>query len=76
MDPELKQKYLDCGGTFCPFCGSHMIQFVSDYRSEYGEDEPGTVVRPMMCDTCSEEWEEYYELKEARYVPGDDRANA
>lgn len=70
MDPKLKQKYLDCGGTFCPFCGS------DDIRHDtlgMGIEADGTLSNE--CNVCFEEWYDQYELKEVCYVPGDDREN-
>jgi len=50
------EKYIECGGVFCPYCGSHDIEGDSFESDEYG------VTQVVGCNECHEEWKDTYTL--------------
>lgn len=56
MEPMYTKEYLECGGTMCPFCGSH------DIAGKSLTVEAGSAFQPMYCVMCEEEWTDVYRL--------------
>lgn len=54
--PEKVQEYIDCGGSFCLYCGS------TDIRAGKLEAEDYQAWSPVTCQTCAREWQDVYHL--------------
>lgn len=54
--PEKVQKYIDCCGSFCLYCGSDDI---SAGKLEADGDQAWS---PVTCQTCEREWQDVYHL--------------
>lgn len=66
MDDKQKQNYLDCGGVFCPFCGSGDIE-----ASESVNVDGGVGTQGVSCNICMEDWTDVYKLFDVQLVKHD-----
>ena len=54
---ELKQKYLEAGGTFCPFCQSEKGIVGGPF-----EATGGAAFQEVHCELCGKTWWDHYKL--------------
>lgn len=60
MTPEQKKKYIDSGGSKCPYCNSENISAVGCFNADVN-----SAWRKVACDDCGEVWNDVYRLIDA-----------